>query len=178
MAILHSRPNIQSTRIRFLWKPHSPVMRWLPATITDEFKSHNGFVAVHLLGILPIARFSGAPVSKGEVMRALAEMPWRPFGFAEQPNLIWDAASERHLRVTFHDNRVTASINFEVDNEGRILSAVASDRPRIVGKSVVVTPWPGVFEQYRLFADVRVPSRAEVHWHLPEGQFDCWRERV
>lgn len=164
--------------IDFRWKARTHVARWLPATIIDSVESNRGILSVGLFGLLSLARFKGPSVDKGEIMRALAEMPWRPTGFSEQPNLSWRAAADEVLRATFDDGRIRAAVNFEIDRDGRVLGVNAPDRPRAVGKETVETPWSGVFAEYQEFDGVRVPTRAEVTWHLPEGLFPCWRAHI
>ena len=94
------------------------------------------------------------------------------------PGFNWDARDADKLRATFDDGRTRATVEFEVDAEGRMLGVTASSRPRVVGKSVVDTAWSGAFAEYRIFDRLRVPTRAEVTWHLPEGPFTYWRGRV
>jgi hypothetical protein len=48
----------------------------------------------------------------------------------------------------------------------------------LVGKTVVNTPWSGVFSEHREFDGIQVPAYAEVTWHLPEGPFTYWRGHV
>jgi hypothetical protein len=69
-------------------------------------------------------------------------------------------------------------VDFEVDADGRILTGSAPDRPRGLGKTFVLTPWRGLFFDYRYFGRFRVPARAEVAWLLPEGPFTYFRCRV
>jgi hypothetical protein len=38
--------------------------------------------------------------------------------------------------------------------------------------------WGGDFGQYASFAGIRVPTRGEAWWELPEGRFVYWRGRV
>ena len=57
-------------------------------------------------------------------------------------------------------------------------TASVSNRPRMVGKMVVETPWSGTFGEYETFEKVRVPTEAEVSWHLLEGSFTYWRGTV
>jgi hypothetical protein len=35
-----------------------------------------------------------------------------------------------------------------------------------------------VFSDYAEVGGVRIPTRAEVHWELPDGPFTYWRGRV
>jgi hypothetical protein len=70
----------------------------MPATIIDGLGRGRGILAVRLFGVLPIAHFSGPALDNGEVICGPAVMPWRQFGFIDQPNLTWTTAT---LRATF-----------------------------------------------------------------------------
>ena len=59
-----------------------------------------------------------------------------------------------------------------------IVTRSPSARPRIAGKEVFHNAWSGTFGEYREFDGVRVPTTAEVTWHLPEGPFTYFRGRV
>jgi hypothetical protein len=107
-------------------------------------------------------------------MRGLAELPWRPFAFRDGPPLAWEASEPNRLRVSFGD----AAVDFDVDADGRVVGGTAPNRPRIVGKTFVETPWVGSFGEYKTVEGLTVPTVAEVSWLLPEGPFMCWRGRV
>lgn len=120
----------------------------------------------------------GPATDKGEAMRGLAELPWRPFAFGEASPLTWESAGNEELRVCFANARTRAAVLFEVDSAGRVQSALAPDRPRIVDGKVAETAWSGVFDDYRTFSGIRVPTFAQAAWLLPEGPFTYWRGRV
>ena len=169
---------LSAAGVDFRWTARAHVARWLPATIVDAVASNRGILCVRVFGMFPVARFKGPRLDKGEIMRGLAEMPWRPTGFIDQPNLSWTTAAENLLTATFDDGRIRATVNCKIAGNGRVLAVNAPDRPRTVGKQIVETPWSGVFADYQEFNGIRVPTRAEVTWHLPEGPFPCWRAHV
>jgi uncharacterized protein DUF6544 len=162
----------------FRWQAHSRMFRFMPTTIIDAFEAQRGSLSVYVLGKFPIARFGGSAVDRGEVMRALAELPWRPFGFVEQTKVNWTIPETGRLRACYSADQIHAIVNFDVDPDGRVIGASAPDRPRAVGKTFVETPWSGLFSEWRFFDQVRVPVRAEVNWRLPEGPFCCWRAQI
>lgn len=162
----------------FRWKARTYIRRRLPATIVDAVQKDRGVLSVRLFGVVPIAHYRGQALDKSEIMRALAEMPWRPNGFQVQPNLRWASVDGRILTAAFDNGQIRAAVDFEVDADGRVVRVDAPDRPRMKGGKLTETPWSGVFEDYRQFHGVRVPTRAEVTWHLPDGPFPCWRASV
>ncbi|MGH3426141.1 MAG: DUF6544 family protein, partial [Mycobacteriales bacterium] len=127
--------------------------------------------------IVPIVRSSGAETNKGEALRGLSELPWRPYAFRDLPCLTWEAIGGGKLSATFHDGQTEVKATFDVGADGSVLGGVA-DRARIVGKTSVTTRWSGAFAEYKTFGGVWIPTRAEATWQLPEGPFTYWRGRV
>jgi len=146
--------------------------------VVDGFARGEGRLTARILGVLPVARARGAATDKGEAMRGLAELPWRPYGFREGPHVRWEAAESGRLRASFDDGKTQAAVEFEVDGEGQVRRGNAASRPRMVGKRMVETPWSGVFGAYERIDGVRLPTTAEVTWLLAEGPFTYWRCRV
>lgn len=60
----------------------------------------------------------------------------------------------------------------------RGLADSVAEGPRLVGKSVVSTPWFGAFRDYRKLDGILVPTYAEASWHLESGKFTYWRGQV
>ena len=148
------------------------------AGVVDSFEGGRGMLTAKVLGCIPVAQSRGPATDKGEAMRGMSEIPWRPFAFRETPCLTWETLETNKLRAAFDDGSTHASVEFEIDGEGHVLGGGASNRPRTVGKSLVETAWSGTFGEYRLFDRIRVPATAQVTWHLPEGPFTYWRGRV
>ena len=169
----------EAAGLDFRWTARARLARILPVTVVDAFERGHGLLSVRIAGIIPVARAQGPQVDRGEVMRALAEMPWRPAGFLSSsgnaPQLAWSAPSPQTLRATFDDGRTRCYVDLEVDAEGRVLSAAAPDRPRGMGKTSVATPWRGTFAEYKSLDGFRVPTQAEVAWVLPDGPFTYFR---
>ncbi len=157
--------------ISFRWRAWFRMGPFVRARVVDSFEGGSGKLTAMVFGLLPVARSRGPATDKGEAMRGLAELPWRPSAFRETPQLKWAIVEPDKLRATFDDGRTQATVEFDVDNEGRVHCATALSRPRIVGRSLLETAWSGTFSEYKMFDGVRVPTMAEVAWHPPEGSF-------
>jgi hypothetical protein len=164
--------------IDFRWQARVRMAPLARARVVDSFEDGAGMLKARIFGLVTVASSHGPATDKGEAMRGLAELPWRPFAFREQPGLTWEIVATNKLRAAFDDGQTQASVEFDVDDDGYVLGGFAPDRPRGTGKSVVETGWSGVFSNYRTFDGVRVPSTAEASWNLDEGPFTYWRGRV
>jgi hypothetical protein len=168
----------EGTGIDFRWRAWIRMAPFVPAFVIDSFEHGRGALAARVFGFLPVASSHGPDTDRGEALRGLAELPWHPYAFRQGPLFMWESTAANQLRATFDDGRTRATVEFQVDADGRGLAVTAPHRPLIVGKSVVDTPWSGTVREYRTFDRLRVPTFAEVTWHLPEGPFTYWRGRV
>jgi hypothetical protein len=164
--------------IEFRWKAQANMAHLLRVSVTDAFQDGRGLLVARLLSVLPMARSRGPATDKGEAMRGIAEIPWRPFGFRQWRSLRWEVTAAERVRAAYDDGSTQAAVEFEVDDDGRVLTVTAPNRPRLVGKEVVDTPWSGKMSDYGVFDGFRVPTRAEVAWLLPEGPFTYWRAKI
>jgi hypothetical protein len=62
------------------------------------------------------------------------------------------------------------AVRLELDAGGDITRAYAEARPRPVGKTIVPTPWAGVFGDYQEMRGIRLPTYADARWELPEAR--------
>ena len=70
----------------------------------------------------------------------------------------------------------TARVLLEFDAEGDVARASCSARPFQSGETS--RRWEGTFTDYRVLGGIRMPTRAEVAWDLPEGRYVYWRGRI
>ena len=69
-------------------------------------------------------------------------------------------------------------VTLEFDAHGDIVSCSTLERPRQLGRAYANTAWGGEFSRYATLDGIRIPTRAEVYWDLPEGRFVYWRARL
>jgi hypothetical protein len=69
--------------IDFRWEARVRMAPLVYAGVVDCFERGRGMLTARVLGIVPVARSWGPATDKGEAMRGLAELPWRPFAFAK-----------------------------------------------------------------------------------------------
>jgi hypothetical protein len=164
--------------IDFRWLAWVRMAPLVSARVVDRFEGGRGMLKALAFGVIPVASAQGPETDRGEALRGLAELPWRPFAFREGRRFTWEAVDADKLCATYVDNGTQVAAEFEIDGEGRVLGGFVQGRPRMVGKSVVETPWSGTFADYKTFGGIRVPTAAEAIWHLSEGPFTYWRGHI
>ena len=164
-------------RVEFSWQARFPLAPLVALSVLDRYRAGEGSLEVRLFG-LPLKRLRGEAVGRGEAMRYLAELPWAPWAMARNPELEWREVDSRTVEVATGAGGSRVAVLLQFDDAGDVVAASAENRPRAVGKRSIETRWAGDFGGYQLLGDVRVPTRAEVRWDLPEGPFVYFRGRI
>jgi hypothetical protein len=69
------------------------------------------------------------------------------------------------------------ALTIELGDDGDIIGVSAAARPRLEDKGTP-TPWSGSFSDYADLSGIRLPTKAEVRWDLPEGPFTYWSGEI
>jgi hypothetical protein len=168
---------IDATQSSFCWKARFGGSRLSLFGVTDAYELGRGRLVVKLGGVIPMKKFAGPDVDKGEIQRYLSEILMCPPILLNHPSLEFTAAGNRALRMWDRKDPTCATVDFELSEEGRPV-ACRANRPRLVGKQTVLTPWSGTCQEFQEWEGLRVARRVEVRWHLPEGAFPYFRGEV
>jgi hypothetical protein len=162
-------------RVAFAWRARFPMLGPLGLRVTDSYDGHEGLLDVRALG-LPLQRRHGPELAQGEVFRYLAEIAWVPHAILANPDLEWQQVDERNVEIATLVGGERTAVRLLFDEAGEIVQTVAQ-RPRTEAGNAVTT-WVGVYRDYEDLGGVRVPTRGEVRWELPDGPFTYWRGRI
>lgn len=161
----------------FVWRAHMRRAPLVSVHVLDAYEAGEGSLEARLLGWIRLARAAGAAVSRGELMRYLAELPWAPAAMLYNPQLRWRETEASVVEVEAESSGGPVRVRLVFD-DGDIVRTEADDRPRAVGTHFVPTAWAGRFFEYRDFNGWRIPTRAEAGWRS-DGEFLAyWRGRI
>ena len=134
----------------------------------------DGRLDVRLLG-LPLQRQSGPELTRGEAFRYLAEIAWVPQAILANPQLRWRQLDDRSAEVSTEaaGEQIAVRLTFR---DGEIVQTLA-ERPRLEAGGTT-TRWIGEYSDYASFNGIRMPTRGEVRWELPDGPFTYWRGTI
>ena len=161
----------------FLWLARMRMAPLLPVQILDCYVDGQGYLEARLFGSIPVARAAGPEVSKGELMRYLAELAWAPHAMVRNARLRWREIDSSTIEVSADSPDGPARVRL-VFQDGDIIGIEADDRPRMVGTHAIPTPWRGRFLDHREVDGWRIPTRAEVSWILDGQSVTVWRGEV
>ena len=168
---------IDARRSGFSWEARLRAGKILPMLVTDAYEEGHGRLIVKVAGALPVVNGRGPEFDKGELQRYLGGISLCPAVLVSHRTLDWQAVGNRTLRLRDTLDTTGATVDIEIGYDGCPLSCHA-DRPRAVGKTTIQTPWLAASFDYREFAGMRVATRLEAAWTLPEGQFTYYRGEV
>jgi hypothetical protein len=168
---------IDATQSSFCWEARFGGRWFRPFVVTDAYQQARGRLVVKLGGLIPVKKFVGPDVNKGEIQRYLSEILMCPSILLNHPSLEFTAPGNRTLRVRDRNDPTGATVDFEIGEDGQPI-ACRAERPRIVGKDAIPTPWSGISTEFQEREGLRVARRVEVQWHLPEATFTYFRGEV
>lgn len=173
----HAQQSIDTARYAFDWRARAGFAGLV--SVRDMLDAGVGRFHVRALGIVPLVRArSSAELTRGQVMRYLAELAWAPDAILHNADLLWRVEECDCFVVGTGPGDTAAEVTLNLDSDGRIAGAFAPDRGRIVGDTVVATPWRGRFSDYRRHDGRWLPFAGEVGWTLPQGDVVYWQGRI
>lgn len=174
-----SRQRVQTRRPGFVWAARMPLLPGLAVHVHDAYIAGEGVLHPSLAGLLSLAeQRSAGDFARDELMRFLAEAPWYPTALLPSQGVRWEAIDAHSARATLVDGPHTVSLVFVFGADGMVEAVRAQARGRSLGGRLVPTPWEGRWSDYETRCGMRVPTRGEVAWLLPEGRKPYWRGRL
>ncbi|UJR84858.1 DUF6544 family protein [Sandaracinus amylolyticus] len=153
----------------FVWRARVR-MKGLPVRGSDRWVDGAGALDWRLLGVIPVARASGADVSRSAAGRAQAETIWLP---SILTGVEWRARDDAHADVKVSIHGESGHVELGVDERGA-LREIVFDRwgdPEQKGTSSTF-PFGGVIEDERTFEGFTIPSRVRVGWFFGTSRWD------
>jgi hypothetical protein len=151
------------------------IARFIPIRILDAYRDGVGISRAAIAGLIPIGGQCGTPeMNAASLLRYLAEAAWVPPALLPQSGVQWTAADSSSAQALLTDRDTTVTLTAEIDTDGAI-RAVYAQRYRAINRGAVLTPWRGLFSNYKSFDGMMVPTAAEVSWELGGKWAPVWR---
>jgi hypothetical protein len=167
---------IDSTGSNFRWEARLDPGRLLGASVVDAYERGRGALTVKFGGVR-VKKIAGPDVDKAELQRYLSSFVICPAMLLNHLTLECAPVASSTFRLCDLRDETGATVDFELA-EGGAPTAVHAMRPRLIGSRTILTPWSGHVSEFREFEGMRIASRLEVAWKLPEGDFRYFREEI
>ena len=112
-----------------------------------------------------------------QVVRSLAELPWKPQFALALTDLEWTDSGDHSFEVGTVAGDENISVKFELNEDGEIVRA-SSDRFYDIPKGFVKAPWHYEYSDHMDFDGVHMPATAVATYEKQEGPWEYWRGRI
>ncbi len=148
-------------------------------TVTDALEDGAGRLDVTALGLILVARSTpNAALTRGELIRYLAELPLAPDAMLHNHELSWRVIDASTLAVTAGSGDTACEVVLGLGSDHRIISAFCADRAVSATPPFAPMPWRCAFADYRQQNGRWIPTVAEVGWVI-DGKTDTyWKGRM
>lgn len=161
----------------FAWRA-----RFLPLgymTVTDALEKDAGRLDVTALGLFPIVRSKpNAALTRGELIRYLAELPLAPDAMLHNRDLDWREIDASTIAVTAGSGDTACEVVLGLGPDQRITSAFCANRAASATPPFAPMPWRCQFFDYRQQGGRWIPSAAQVGWVIDGKEDAYWKGRI
>lgn len=169
-----ARQTMAVTSCSFDW--HARFWPFGYLSVTDALQAGRGQLDVTAFGLIPLVRSApSVALTKGEMLRYLAELPFAPDAILHNHALVWRVIGANQIAVSCGPSILQAEVVFALNADGRVASATATDRPRSTKPPYLPTPWRAEFSDYRHQQSRWVPFAGQVAWLIDGGEVPYWR---
>ncbi len=163
----------------FVWDARMRLAPGLAIHVVDAYVDGVGTMKAAVAGLIPVVDAPDTPeLSRGEMMRWLAETPWLPTALLPGGCVEWSPLDDDSARATVHADGLEVSAEFRFGADGGVVEVNVPDRPREVDGEFVRTPWSCRLGAYGERDGMRVPGDAVVLWQLTGGDLPYWKGRI
>lgn len=163
----------------FIWDARIAMAPGVFTLVRDSYIDGEGAMRAEVQGLMRVVNLRGGDaLASGALQRWLAEAVWFPVALQPSERLTWEGIDDHRARVSLVDRGHQVSLEFTFTADGDVVRIFSPDRMREVKGQFIPTPWEVICADYGLYLGMRVPTRCEVAWLLPEGRFPFWRGQV
>lgn len=155
----------------FTWRARFPLLPLVSLLVVDSYRVGEGRMDGTVLRI-PVMRKHGPGIAVGAALRYLAELVWAPHAMLGNRELEWRELDAHTAEVVVRVGAARTAVRLAFDDDGDLVSSFAEARPF---DGDVPRPWGGKCDEYAELGGIRIPTRAEVRWELPDGPFTYFR---
>jgi hypothetical protein len=144
----------------------------IPATGLHVYKDETASMQIKVAGLFRVVNAVGPEMNQGETVTVFNDMCCMAPATLISKNIQWEAADGLQVNARFTNGGITISATLFFDTEGRLIDFISYDRFETQnGKKYINNPWRTPVLEYGDFVGFRLPSKADVIYIRPEGEF-------
>ena len=147
----------------------------VPAVGLHLYKNETATMVIKLLNLFTVVDAKGPEMNQAETVTVLNDMCFMAPGSLISKNITWKTMDASQVKAKFINGQITVSAILTFDEEGKLVNFLSFDRFDTDGKTYTNLPWETPVTEYRTVNGFRLPSKADVIYKRPEGDF-CYLE--
>lgn len=147
----------------------------IPAIGLHLYRNAKAIFLVKLLGLFTVVDAAGPKMDQGETVTVLNDLFFMAPGALIDKRIQWQTVEEKHIKALFTNGSITVGADVYFDDEGKLVNFISNDRFETNGKEYINNPWETPVSAYREINGYRLPSKAQLIYRRPEGNF-CYGE--
>lgn len=147
--------------------------KWgIPVTGLHLYKNETATMTIKLAGLFKVVDAKGPEMNQGETVTVLNDMCFMAPGSLISSDLQWEEINKNQVKATFTNGKISVSALLTFDDNGRLVNFLSYDRFETSdGKKYHNLPWETPVKEYADFGGFHLPSKAEVVYKRPKGDF-------
>lgn len=148
-------------------------------SVTDALKDGVGRLNVTALGFIPVARSTANPaLTRGELIRYLAELPLLPDAILHNSDIAWREIDASTVAATAGAGDTACEVIFGLGAGKQISTAYCADRAVSSTPPFQPMPWRCEFKKYRQQNGRWIPTEAQVGWVMDGKEDTYWKGAI
>jgi len=162
---------VAGERARFFYFRGS--MLAIPVQGFHRYVGASATMRVKAAALVNVADASGPEMDQSETVTLFNDMCMFAPASLIDPAVVWEWADHRTARAAFTNAGHTIRAELSFNDAGELIDFRSSDRYQASpdGKTFKKLPWSTPLRDYRQFGQVRLASKGEARWQVPEGSY-------
>jgi hypothetical protein len=150
----------------FIW--YAKIEPFNMISAMDKFSNRKGGMLIKFFSSYTIADAKGKEIDISSLLRLISEMAIIPSAFVKE-NILWKKINSHSAGISVNDGDLQVSGVFIFNDIGEIISFTTDERYMSKNGINVKEKWTVIFSDYKEFAGLKVPTKAEAVWNLIAG---------
>lgn len=162
----------------FVWDARISMAPLVTAFVRDSYVVGRAGMTASLLGVYTLVDQNGInELNAGALQRLLGEAVWMPTALLPSARVRWTPRDGDSAIATLSDAGLEASLTFEFDEDGRIIT-IRGDRFKENAGTYSMQPWEIRCDEYRNQDGMLIPMHCQVAWVTGGVRQPYWRGRI
>lgn len=144
----------------------------IPASGLHIYRDETASMQIKLAGLFKVVDARGPEMNQGETVTVLNDMCFMAPASLISKRIRWEEIDSQNVKAVFNNGKITVSAVLTFHYDGSLQDFISNDRFETVdGKVYRNYPWRTPVKEYGSFNGYRLPSKADVIYVRPAGEF-------